>query len=239
MSIPEIRCPACQRKITVSYKIADGEDVTMWFQCFCQTVFHNRGINKDVFDQEYLKKWLKMKEVELRYDYFMRTYLPLIEDLTYGRKFLDVGFTLPFNIKSLANRGWIATGIDLIKNDYITGDFETFKFSDTFDFILMGHCLESFEKPIQAIKKAYELLNPDGILVITTPNPELINLAGLKEFGHWQPKEKWVFFSKRALKRIASYIGFKWVFARRNVSQRYVIWHDLHLILQKDKRCEE
>ena len=228
-----IKCPVCRRQISVKYRIGWDGEVVDWFHCFCGTVFHTRGIDKSYFNEAYLKKWQEMKEVEERFEYLTRTYLPLIEDLTYGRKFLDVGFTLPIHIKNLAKRGWITTGIDLIKNDYITGDFEEYKFPDKFDFILFGHCLESFNRPFEAIKKAYDLLNNYGVLMITTPNPEIILMTGLREFGHWNYKEKWIFISKHKLKEMVCKVGFKWVLARRNISQRYVSWNDLHLILQK------
>ncbi len=229
-----IKCPICKRRISVKYKVDNAGEIVEWYHCFCGTIFHNKGINKNYFDKAYQEKWMQMKEVEKRFDYLMRTYLPFIEDLTYGRKFLDVGFTLPYHIKLLARRGWITTGIDLIENEYIKGDFEKFDFkANKFDFILFGHCLESFIKPVEAIEKAYNLLNPQGILMITTPNPELIFLDGLKEFGHWMHKEKWIFISKEQLKKMICKIGFKWVLGRRNISQRYIVWNDIHVILQK------
>lgn len=230
-------CPICKEVIETKYKISDFEGkATDWEQCFCLSISHANGVDKKVFNKEYREKWEQMKEGKERHQYLMKTYLPLIEDLTYGRKFLDVGFTVTYHIKELAERGWIATGIDLIENEYITGNFEDYDFGDTtFDFILLGHVLESFDDPKEAIRKAYKLLNKYGILMITHPSPELVFKTTVRNFGHWVAEEKHIFISKQELERIGSEAGFTSVLMRRNVSPRYIAWNDLHCIWQKNR----
>lgn len=227
-------CPVCNSKVITKYDVTalDKKEIE-WGHCICGAIFHTKGIDKSFFDEKYLKAWQEIKGLPERFDYLMRVYLPLIEDLTYGRKFLDVGFTLNYHIKNLARRGWVATGIDLIENDYVIGDFEDYKFPDKFDFINFGHCLETFLKPIEAIKKAYDLLDDNGVLMIATPNPEIIFTVGIGNFGHWDYKEKHIFISKQELENIARRVGFDIVLSRRNFSQRFIMYNDLHLILQK------
>jgi hypothetical protein len=97
----------------------------------------------------------------------------------------------------------------------------------------MGHCLESFDNPVEALKKAYGLLNKDGLLLITHPNPEMIFEIGLQAFGHWDYKQSKVFISKDKLEDIAKRIGFNVIVSYRNISQRFVMHNDLHLLLQR------
>lgn len=229
-----MKCPLCNTTVITKYNITGFDKVAVdWHNCICGSIFHALGIDKSYFDEKYLTAWKGMKGIIERYEYTWRTYIPFIEDIIYGRKFLDVGFTLPNNIKHLAKRGWIATGIDLIKNDYINGDFESFEFPDKFDFIHMGHCLESMADPHKALKKAYDTLNNDGLLLITTPNPEMIFTVGLENFGHWEHKEKHIFISKNKLEDMARIAGFDIIFSRRNFSHRFTMCNDLHILLQK------
>lgn len=231
----QITCPICRNKQKTSYQIVgEDESSVTWFHCFCGVIFHDDGIDKKNFNAEYKQKWADMKGVKDRTLYSFKTYLPIIEESIYGRKFLDVGFTETFMIEELKERGWIATGIDLIDNDYITGDFEDFDFDGkTFDFIHLGHVLESFESPVAALAKCYELLNKDGIILITHPAPELIHHVGLQGFGAWDSKHCWCFMPKDVIKRVAIGLGFDILLDRLNYSQRFVVFNDRHMLLQK------
>lgn len=237
----QAKCPICRKEVIYKYKIYDGDGKTFteWFHCACGSMFHLKPIIKEYFNENYLSKYKNMLDVEYRFEYFFRVYAPLIEDLTYGRKFLDVGFTLPYAMKYMEKRGWISKGIDLIPNDYITGDFETYDFNEKFDLIHFGHCLESFNDITGAINKAYDLLNKDGLLVITHPNPKLLFELGIKEFGHWDWREEWLFVDKQELIKLCKVLGFKVILKRTNYGQRYVEWNDTHLILQKEDWGEE
>lgn len=233
----ETKCPVCEREIKIQYKMSvSKEKFINWKHCFCGTAFHDDKIDYSIFNEEYKKKEAERKEAKERYQYLMRIYIPLIEDMIMGRKFLDVGFTLPFNIKFLSERGWIATGIDLIKNDYCIGDFEKYDFKmKKFDFILMTNVLQCFKEPLKAIKKAHDLLNENGILMITNPYPRLLFQTGYKEFEHWRSySDSWIYIDKDKLIKEAEKIGFYSVFSRINFWVRYTSWVNCHHIFQKD-----
>ena len=225
-----MKCPVCELEQVTQYKI-DGVE---WFHCYCGTVFHGKGIDKSVFDKDYLDKFLDQRFIDERMKYSLKTYLPLVEEMINGRKFLDVGFSKPTLINDMKERGWISTGIDLVPNEFITGDFEDYDFGDLqFDFIHLGHVLESFNSPIQALWKCYDLLSKDGIMLITHPAPELIHHVGIQKFGHWDALHNQTFISEREIKRITLGLGFDIILMRVNHSQRFVSWNDRHILLQK------
>jgi len=232
-----MKCPVCQRETAIKFDVIEETGEIEWNICMCQTMFHSKFLDKKFFGKLYLKHWQNMADMKERFEYLQRTYIPIIEEGTYGRKFLDVGFTLPYGIDYLKNRGWITTGIDLVPNDRIQGDFETFKFPEKLDYIHMGHCLESFHDPVRALQKAYRLLNYNGFLLITHPNPEMIFEIGLPNFGHWNYRQSRIFISKNSLEDIARRAGFDIVMSYRNISQRFVMHNDLHLLLQRKTEC--
>lgn len=227
----------CKRDVQINFEVVEEVEPTDWYVCMCRSMFHEVKRDKKYFGKMYLKRWKSRSDMKERFEYQQRMYIPLIEELTFGRKFLDVGFTLPYAIDFLKERGWITLGIDLVPNDYIKGDFETVNIPETFDYINMGHCLESFDNPIRAINKAYSMLNQNGVLMITHPNPEMIFEIGLQSFGHWESKQSHVFISKDKLEDIALRAGFQIVTSYRNISQRFVMHNDLHLLLQKKESC--
>jgi SAM-dependent methyltransferase len=229
-----MKCPLCSKETLINFAIVEDVKPIEWGRCICGTIFHEIPIDKRFFGSLYLKKWQVMgADMKERFEYLQRVYLPFIEEATFGRKFLDVGFTLPYTIDYLKARGWICAGIDLVPNDYVKGDFENFAIPETFDYINMGHCLECFNDPIGALKKAYRLLNNDGLLLITHPNPEMIFELGLSRFGHWNYRQNHIFIAKDKLEDIARRIGFDVILSHRNISQRFVMHNDLHLLLQR------
>lgn len=237
-----VYCPLCGDEQYINYTGVMKNDVTkkdencVWNHCQCRSIFHTNKIDKTYFNDKYKEAWQNSKNVKERFEYTFRNYIGFIEEATYGRKFLDVGFTLPYNILQLKERGWITAGIDLIKNDYITEDFETMKPWDKFDLIYMGHCLESMDKPIEAFNKACSMLDSLGLLFITTPCPELLHSVGIKEFTHFaHPKSNWCLTSKLIFDRLTLINNMEYVFYKRNISKRFPAWNDHHIILQKVK----
>jgi hypothetical protein len=56
---------------------------------------------------------------------------------------------------------------------------------------------------------------------------------GLSRFGHWNYRQNHIFIAKDKLEDIARRIGFDVILSHRNISQRFVMHNDLHLLLQR------
>lgn len=195
-------------------------------------MFHDEPINRS-FDSDALRKSTKFFEERL--DLYHRSYLPLIEELTYGRESLDIGFGFPEHIVSMRNRGWVADGIDIAKNDYITGDFETYDFKGKkYDLIIASHVISSFEKPIESIRKAYGLLRKGGLMWIMAPDTSLCLDVGYAEFGHWNIANKYMMSMEGMIKELSK-IGMvdRPIVSVQNSSKRFPYFNDFHLIMKK------
>ena len=123
-------CPICDMPMLMNFAITDTFGMeTIWYLCKCGCFVNNeKHVNKNFYTSLYRDVYNSLKEVKGRIHYFMDRYINLIEELTYGRKFLDVGFTETHYMDYMADRGWLVDGIDLMENKYITGDFETHDF---------------------------------------------------------------------------------------------------------------
>jgi hypothetical protein len=170
-------------------------------------------------------------------------YGSFIEEIAYGRKFLDVGFCLDYNIKQMRERGWLSTGIDLFKNDYHAGDFLTYDWGkEKFDLIKMSGYLQCVNDPVSHIKRAFELLNNSGVLFVTTPDTDMIREGMFPDWGHWNAKECRQHINIDILTDMLRKCGedlaskFEIKLVNRDYSKRFPSWNTVHVIAQKVSR---
>jgi len=239
------KCPICNRPSVNAYSITEDlieegkKRPGLWYNCSCGVIFQDKYPSGTVYDDDHVNRYITMKEFEDKSIHTHRTYINLIEELTYGRKWLDVGFCYENPLNWLRDRGWIGYGIDkhhLVKEDkyHIKGEFETHDFRELqFDVVWMGHVLEHLEHPIQALKKCYDLMPDDGVIFISTPDVDFINQMTPARFPHWKSNEHYIMWNKDSLKREVEKLGFQVIMCRSNFCERYTSIWDVHLIAQK------
>ena len=143
------------------------------------------------------------------------------------RALLDVGCGSGAFLRFARDRGWQLAGTDVVFSQWaeITGarlwvgqlgeiDFGNLRF----DVVRFNHVLEHTQDPLAELRRAHELLAPEGILLIGVPN-----LAGLSlRVKSWQSRlslksHRWRhyaalhhvwFFTPRTLRRLAGAAGF-------------------------------
>jgi len=263
LSIVPFRCPVCGVDTNYVYKIEaeteGGLEHSTWYRCTCGVVFQDQLPNdNDIYNKDYAKIYGTGEKNQARGIHAARMYAPIIEELTYGRMMLDVGFGTLHNLKFFEDRGWLTWGID--KHDGVKpgkniykGDFMAYNFNlplhtkslkeligtdkikkRTFNLIWMAHILEHFPDPLMALRKAYDLLSDDGVLYIATPDIDFVYKTGVGGWPHWKKKEHYVLWNEASLRREVERLGFKVVMSRRNFSARFTSWWDIHLICQKN-----
>ena len=99
-----------------------------------------------------------------------------------GRRLLDIGCSTGAFLKVAREAGWQVQGLEIgiasaryakenlglnVHNGSLY-DFE--KPAESFDAVAMIEVIEHLEYPAAAISQAHQLLKPDGLLLVTTPN---------------------------------------------------------------------
>lgn len=122
-----------------------------------------------------------------------------------GGLLLDIGCLdskIPQFLEKEIKTWWDYLGIDIASqiksqdtNDrihYRNEDFFKAGFVlESFDHIVMGEFLEHIENPIEAIRKAFQLLKPNGVLAISVPYKEETELGAIdKEHHLWSFDKK-------------------------------------------------
>ena len=240
-------CPVCPGQVVSNYvykmKDSNSEEISYWNRCRCGVVWqhkHPEGV-KDYYGEKYKGALLEDKEkFSDSCFYYSRVYAPLLEEMMYGRRMLDVGYCAPYNIHGFSVRGWIPFGIDIHKDSaessrLVKGDFESYDFPDMvqYDLIWMNHVIENMKDPVAALRKSYDLLTENGCLFIGTPDTDMMITNSQGAFYYWRKHEHYIMWNKDRLTRILEDIGFEVILARRNHDNRFTYADDVHLIAQK------
>ncbi len=236
-------CPICTRPSILARSVAESEkieDAGLWYYCSCGVIFQKDSPEPVIKDKQYIENHNVVKEYEDISIELGRTYAPIIEQITYGRKMLDVGFGTDNNMQFFKERGWITFGIETNKDTeeserIIKSDFETTDklYKENYDLVWMAHVLEKFRNPIFGLERAREILSDGGVLFIATPDIEFQYSTPLPEWQHWKRKENYVMWSEKALCRELEKLGFNIITKYRNYYKRFGYYHNLHIIAQK------
>ena len=235
------QCPICGIPTVKANSVSGNEDLSdpmLWYTCHCGVLFQSECPEFVTRDSSYNDRFYALKEYESVGVHLAKTYSPIIEEMTLGRKMLDVGFGTGESMKFFKKRGWVSfgmeTNIDTIETDRIFKDnFETTDklYKDTYDLVWMGYLLHKLKDPKAALVKAKEILHEGGVLFISTADIDFLYSKPSGQWLYWN-KENYIMWSKRALVRELERLGFEVVLQRRNYSSRYGYYFDFHIIAQ-------
>lgn len=109
---------------------------------------------------------------------------------------LDIGCGQGEFLKSLPDHIFIKTGLEINPTavklasakglKIVAGDINSLKLDNQkFDCITLWHVLEHLPHPSDTIKKLYRILNPQGVLLLATPNSDSVGFKyGQKYYFH-------------------------------------------------------
>jgi 2-polyprenyl-3-methyl-5-hydroxy-6-metoxy-1,4-benzoquinol methylase len=94
---------------------------------------------------------------------------------------------------------------------YFLGPIEKFESSQKFDLILMLNLIEHVRRPDEVLGRARDLLSPDGLLLIKTPNFDALDAAIFRHrsWGGYHTPRHFVLFNQNSFRRVAEAQGLK------------------------------
>jgi len=149
-----------------------------------------------------------------------------------GGRWLDIGFGNGALMTTAAEFGFHAVGLDLREScvnimrkfgyEAHAIDFETFRPNEPFRVISMADVLEHIPFPKPALRHAWNLLEPGGVLFVSMPNSDSFLWKVLNQNSanpYWGEIEHYHNFSRPRLYSLLAECGFEPV--RYGVSARY------------------
>ena len=234
-------CPACNSYVSHVYFMEDkgSRKKSRWYSCSCGVVFQSK-LPEGKYDQAYYDKCELGPKKRDEFEYPIRLYAPIIEELIYGRRVLILGAPNHYQHDAFAERGWVPTTIDknsryANSNDFIASDFETYQFpeSQKFNLIWIYQTIECLSNPIDSLALCAKLLVEDGVVFIATPDTDFINTRSSSCFINWKHDYHHIMWNRRSLSRQLDKLGFNVIMSRQNYEHRFPHWDDLHILAQK------
>ena len=149
------------------------------------------------------------------------TRIALIERWRKPGRLLDLGCG-PGTFSTVARaHGWTTLGLDINATsvtrcrerglDVITGTFPHPELAGRrFDAVAMNDFLEHMPEPVVALKAVRALLDPGGVVFISTPDiGSLVARVTGERWSHIKPNEHLVYFDRRTLRRLLEETGFR------------------------------
>ena len=137
-----------------------------------------------------------------------------------GRRLLDVGCHVGVFVEIAARHGWEAWGVEPSQwaatqaqrtgLQVVEGTTETAGFDDEFfDVISMWDVIEHLEHPSAEVRRAFQLLKPDGILAVHTMDLGSIFARLMGPRWPWLMEMHLYYFSKSTLDMLLTRTGFQ------------------------------
>ena len=233
MSSKQNKCQICNSTDTkiLHTEIYDGDTYEYSICKKCSFVFQTNRYNKEKYLNlpcQFQKNYVQHSKNRGKYIYdFCRNHLG--KDL----KILDIGCYRGGVMKTIGKLTDSSNvyGCDVpfkekpLKNtNIIFGDFDTIKFDDKYDFIVMSHILEHFLNLRKSLKKIKKLMHKDSITYIEVPN---LNYLKVRLSFEYSP-EHISYFTVDSLKNLLLSEGFEIIKIKES---KY--WGNLKFLIKK------
>lgn len=216
-------CKACSTALSDSHKIARKDDFDLLKCPVCATVTVSPFPTVDDlirFYQSYVgtTDYTKKKDRKISR---ARRRIKRLMNICKGIKFLDIGCNYGFTVKAALELGLDARGIDIDQTAVrASGEmfgsqyFETISVQDfaargeKADIVYTSEVIEHVPDPDLFAASVAKILNPGGILFLTTPDAG--HFAVPRNFAAWtdvMPPEHLTYFTKNGLIRLFSRHG--------------------------------
>jgi 2-polyprenyl-3-methyl-5-hydroxy-6-metoxy-1,4-benzoquinol methylase len=214
-------CPVCFSFNQYEFTVIETVENVQRVKCNrCNTIFFlTDPPAQTVYDANYISRFFKSDY--LKKAAFSAAYLSDFARVYFkDPSILEVGLGNGVTTALLRHFGYNVWGNDVdtdllyfIKRKFdiplLPGDFTALKTDLRFDIIYSAQTLEHCNNPRAFFNKAFELLNPHGLLIIETPDIKYCN-QNMKRWHHFEtrgPFEHLVMFSEQSLGYLADFTG--------------------------------
>lgn len=218
-------CPICSSSAIREFKKIKSFTL---FKCNdCNIVFLNPKLEPDelskYYDEHYYsdiaykENAINLNEYDASINYNLEQF-----EKRFGKKksLLEIGAGCGYFLNSAKKYGYNVEGIEIsdfgckfAKDNFnlnlFQGDVTTFSTNKTYDLIYMSHSLEHMDNPLEVLKKAYSMLNNNGVLWTIVPNYKSIERYLQNEnWEAWSLPYHLFHFEPKTLKSVITKAGF-------------------------------
>lgn len=245
---PAARCAACTGSELQFFTRRNNNDVYRCYSCHTLVVYPLPQGEVAIYDREYFSgaahghgyvDYDADKEVMRR---VFLSYFSLLEQYGVARgRLLDVGAATGFFVAIAQAKGYAASGIEI--SDFAaaagrkkglaihTGTLASVPFpKSSFEVVTLFDVIEHVQNPEADMKRVAELLVPQGLVVINTPDASSLYARLMGPRWHLiVPPEHLYCFSRAGMLALLDRVGFD-VLQMTSIGKRFTIEYILHTI---------
>lgn len=239
--LEQVACPLCRaQKSDFAFRRADHATVVRC--CECRLLYLNpRPPDSSVasfYDESYFaegghgsgyRDYMVQQTTEVnfgKHPAFLALHLLGRHSSSAGKKMLDVGCGGGHLLSLARQAGYRVQGLDLSDHiaaearstfdiDVFAGDLKEANFArNSFDVVAALEVIEHLINPVEWLREIREILQPDGLLLLSTPNAGCAEVYGEQWFGFNASFEHLTFFDLDTVARALAMAGFRIVEAR-------------------------
>jgi len=207
--------------------------------CNCKNIWYTNWTNieqAEYFREEYISGHC-FERHETEWKNFWKKYSPVLKEHgNGGKKLLDIGCITDYLVDEAKKEGYEVTGTDLDMHEhsnsrFIVGDFDIIEIEEKFDVIFANHVFEHFHYPLRAMKRCYEMLEPEGILFVSMPDPFQVPWERSERWASWSLHQHYIMWDMDSFCDEMEELGFTTLLKKRNLDGRWL--QDYHLLFKK------
>lgn len=221
-------CPSCGITSHVFFCKKKGHDIYRCRKCKMLSMYPVPQSTAHIYEDDYFSGGQKGFGY-VNYDEDKEPMRKVFEEYVHriknkrGEKgiLLDVGAATGFFMSIAEGMGWKTKGVEISKYaamlaqdkglDVIHGSIENMKVSPQFfDVVTMWDVVEHMPDPIVNLKIAHDILKPEGLLVLNTPDSGSLYAKLLGKRWHLLvPPEHIHYFNNKSIESVLSICGFE------------------------------
>lgn len=240
LKLTHVKCCVCERDeakpvgVGGDFEYRTSADIFVAMQCEnCGLVYLNPRPSIEEFETIYPENYhaFDFSEADFGIIYKIRSRLEAnrvlswCKDLPDNAKILDVGCGDGFHLnllKKYGNKTWWLEGIDVNERAIEMAEKTGLKIhrgtveslnlpKNSYDFAFMIQTIEHVAHPKKVLSAVFEILKPNGKLVVVTDNTDSIDFKIFKNsyWGGYHFPRHWNLFNRKALTKLAEKCGFE------------------------------
>lgn len=191
-----------------------------------------------------------VEDIYMKFEFHNMTKIAYLEEYGINKdwKMLDFGCGYGFFIELMKKRGYEFDGIEIseerlrickdrlgeysknIRKCNLLTEEIPLELKARYNLVTMFHLLEHISKPIEFLKKIYELIDEKGLLVVEVPNVDNLMMEASKEFNDFfYIRDHVAYYTPQLLRRVVEESGFRVIQQKGN--QIYGLTNHMNWIL--------
>jgi SAM-dependent methyltransferase len=222
-TLASVPCPLCGEESGFKFT----KHAVRYYRCHCGFEFSwprpSAAELDGMYQRDGAQYWAQDDMVEFAFSSSKSSReMAFLRRFASGGTLLDIGCSTGSFVKAATEQGFDAVGVDICEEAVRVGRrfglplsvcdiFQSSPAELHYDIVTMWATLEHLPDPVSAVRRAGELLHPNGLLIVSVPNRNSLTHQTLRSWYRYVCDEHVNYFGLSVLRRVVEMLGFSCV----------------------------